>query len=165
MPDASERDGSTVRSYRDITAGLIFLALAIAFGWESTNYEMGRAVRMGPGFIPLALALMLGVLGLAVMLTGLNKYGEGEAGPVPWRGIALVGVALILFGAFGRELGLVPVVFLCTFVTALASVRNTLVSALGMSAALAAVCWVVFKLGLGISLATIGPVFGPLQIF
>ncbi|GLK82852.1 tripartite tricarboxylate transporter TctB family protein [Ancylobacter defluvii] len=165
MSDTPEQDGATVRSYRDITAGLIFLALAIAFGWESTNYEMGRPVRMGPGFIPLALALMLGALGLAVMLTGLNKHGEGDSGPVPWRGIALVGVALVLFGAFGRELGLVPVVFLCSFVTALASVRNTLSSALGISAALAVVCWVVFKLGLGISLSTIGPVFGPLQIF
>lgn len=165
MSDAPERDGTTVRSYRDITAGLIFLALAIAFGWESTNYEMGRAIRMGPGFIPLALAVMLGALGLAVALTGLRQHGEGEGGPIPWRGIALLGVALIIFGAFGRSLGLVPVVFICSFVTALASIRNTLASALGISATLAVLCWVVFKLGLGISLSTIGPVFGPLQVF
>lgn len=165
MSDTREPGGTPVRSYRDLVAGLIFLTLALAFGWEATNYEMGRAVRMGPGFIPLSLSLMLGALGLAIAFTGLRQHHLEEAGPLPWRGIALLGVALVLFGAFGRDLGLVPVVFLCAFVTALASVRNTLLSALSISVVLSVLCWVVFKLGLGVSLPTIGPVFGPLQVF
>ncbi|WP_102961230.1 tripartite tricarboxylate transporter TctB family protein [Mangrovicella endophytica] len=150
---------------RDVLAGLIFLAIAIAFGWEATNYELGRALRMGAGFIPLTLSALLGILGAIVVAAGLRREGETEVGPVPWRGILLVSIALILFGAYGRSLGLVPVVFLCSAVTALASARNTVLSALAIAAALSALCWLVFKLGLGVSLPTVGPLFGPLQVF
>ncbi|WP_158873926.1 tripartite tricarboxylate transporter TctB family protein [Antarcticirhabdus aurantiaca] len=154
------------RSRRDVLAGLIFLVIAIAFAWEATHYDMGRTIRMGPGFIPLTLAVLLGVFGAAVAVTGFrNKHDTAEAGPVSWRGIVLVCVSLVIFGAYGRQLGIVPVVFLCVFIVALASVKNTILSALAIAAALSALCWLVFKLGLGMSLPTIGPAFGPFQVF
>jgi hypothetical protein len=162
MPVITDSPQTVPRSRQDVAVGLI--AIAVAFGWEATNYEMGRAIRMGPGFIPMALAVILGVLGIAVALAGTVKHSGTEAGPVSWRGIVLVCVALVIFGAYGKTLGLVPVVFICSLITALASTRNTLFGAIAISASLAALCWVVFKLGLGMSLPTIGPVFGPLQI-
>lgn len=165
MPEITERPEAEPRSRQDVAVGLIFIAIAIAFGSEATSYEMGRAIRMGPGFIPMALAVILGALGVAVALAGTVKHAEAEAGPVSWRGIVLVCVALVIFGAYGKSLGLVPVVFVCSLITALASTRNTVLGAVGISAALALLCWIVFKLGLGMSLPTIGPVFGPLQIY
>lgn len=151
---------------RDVLAGLIFLVIALAFAWEATHYDMGRTIRMGPGFIPLTLAVLLGIFGAAVAISGFRKKNEAaETGPVSWRGIALVCISLVIFGAYGRQLGIVPVVFVCVFIVALASVKNTILSALGIAAALTVLCYVVFKLGLGMSLPTIGPAFGPFQRF
>ena len=153
-----------LRSRRDLVAGAIFLGIAAAFAWEATSYDMGRLIRMGPGFIPLVLAIMLGALGIGVMLVRSDPDAHESGRPIPWRGIALVSFALILFGAYGRMLGLVPVVFLATLVTALASRRNSILAAFGIAVALSALCYVIFKLGLGVVLPTIGPVFGPFEV-
>ena len=153
-----------LRSRRDLVAGEIFLVIAAAFAWEATSYDMGRLIRMGPGFIPLVLALMLGALAMAVMLVKTDPTEHETGRPIPWRAIALVSFALILFGAYGRMLGLVPVVFLATLVTALASRRNSILAAFAIAVTLSALCYVIFKLGLGIALPTIGPVFGPFEV-
>lgn len=165
MTDSPDFRRTRPRPPRDVIAGAIFLLIAAAFGWEATSYEMGQAIRMGPGFIPMSLAVLLAVLGATVAFVGMGKHDDAQAGPVAWRGIILVCVALVIFGAYARTLGLVPVVFLCALITSLASTRNTVVAALAIAVALAALCWAVFKLGLGLPLPTIGPAFGPFQIY
>ncbi len=119
---------------------------------------------MGPGFAPLTLSILLGVLGVGIALFGRGSGAE-EAGAIPWRGIVLVCAALVLFGTYCCDLGLLPVVFLCAFMTALASSRNSVLSAVWIAAALALLCWLVFKVGLGLTLPLVGPVFGPLQVY
>ncbi|KQT56901.1 MULTISPECIES: tripartite tricarboxylate transporter TctB family protein [unclassified Aureimonas] len=152
---------SGVTSRRDVFAGLIFVAFAAGFGWEASNYDMGRAIRMGPGFIPMTLAILLAVFGLMIIVSGLKKDERIERTPVPWKGIVLILAALVIFGEFGSLLGLVPVVFVGTAIVALASAKNSVVSALTIAASMAALCWLVFKVGLGITL----PTFGPLLTF
>lgn len=147
------------RVQRDVVAGAIFIAVALGFGWEATNYPLGRALKMGPGFIPLTLAVVMAVLGILVAAAGLKKNEAAEPEPVPWKAILLVLAALGAFGFGGPRLGLVPTTFLCSFVIALASTRNGARAALAIAACLSAVAWAVFKLGLGVSLPTFGPVF------
>ena len=148
-----------VRSRRDLFAGLIFVAAAASFALEASNYDMGRAVRMGPGFIPMTLAVLLAILGMIVGFTGFRRHETIEPSPIPWKGMALVVLALVIFGEFGATLGLVPVVFVGTAIVALASARNTIVSSLAIAACMSALCWLVFKVGLGITLPTFGPLF------
>ncbi len=144
---------------RDVVAGAIFIVVALAFGWGATGYDLGRALRMGPGFIPLTLAAILAILGVLVIVSGLRKEGQSEIGGVPWKSIGLVLVALALFGATGPTLGLVPVVFLCSVVVAIASTQNSILSALAIAALLTLLSWLVFRVGLSVSLPTFGPVF------
>jgi putative tricarboxylic transport membrane protein len=148
-----------------VAAGAIFLVIAAAFAWDATSYDMGRLIRMGPGFIPLVLAIMLGALAIGVAFARSDPDEHQSGHPVPWRGIVLVSFALILFGAYGRSLGLVPVVFLAAFVTALASRRNSILAAGLIAAGLSGLCFLIFKLGLGVALPTVGPVFGPFEVF
>ncbi len=150
-----------VTSRRDLLAGLVFIAIAAGFGWEASHYEMGRAIRMGPGFIPMTLAILLAVFGAMIIGAGLKKDERVEKTPIPWKGIVLILLALVIFGEFGSLLGLVPVVFLGTAIVALASARNPVRSALTIAACMSALCWLVFKVGLGITL----PTFGPLLTF
>jgi hypothetical protein len=152
------------RSHADVILGAIFVAVAAIFGWEATSYEMGQLVAMGPGFVPLSLSIILGTLGIAVAVFGRNE-GVDVSSSVPWRGVALVCVSLVLFGAYVRELGLLPTVFVCAFLTALASPQNSIFSAGSIAGALALLCWLVFKIGLGITLPLIGPIFGSFQVY
>ncbi|WP_152047458.1 tripartite tricarboxylate transporter TctB family protein [Aureimonas psammosilenae] len=144
---------------RDILAGAIFVVIALLFAWEGSNYPLGRALRMGPGFIPLLLAGTLTVLGICVLVSGLKKQERAEIGAVPWKGIAFVLAALVLFGEGGALLGLVPTVFLCVAIVALASSQNSVRDALGIAALITLLSWLVFKVGLSVSLPTFGPLF------
>lgn len=155
---------ASMPSRADFVAGTIFVAVAAVFGWEATDYEMGQLVAMGPGFVPLSLSVMLAALGIALALFGRNE-GVDASSAVPWRGMALVCVSLVIFGAYVRDVGLLPTVFVCAFLTALASSQNSIVSAASIAWALSALCWLVFKVGLGISVPLIGSVFGSFQVY
>ncbi len=148
-----------VRSRRNAITGAIFIAIAAGFGIEALNYPLGSPIRMGPGFIPLTLAGILATLGLIILIGGLREDERIDVAPIPWAGGALVMGSLILFGLFARQLGLVPIVFVCTTLTAMASKNNTIVSALTIAAVLSAACYLIFKVGLGITLPTFGPLF------
>lgn len=157
--DPSSAAVPPVRSRRNLITGLIFLAIAVGFAAEALNYPLGSPIRMGPGFIPLVLAGILAILGLAILVPALKEDERIEPTPIPWVGGALVMASLLLFGVFARTLGLVPIVFLCTALTAMASRNNTIVSALTMAVIMSIACYLIFKLGLGVTLPTFGPLF------
>ncbi|MEV0892613.1 tripartite tricarboxylate transporter TctB family protein [Promicromonospora sp. NPDC050262] len=56
------------RSTGDLVAGLIFLGLGAAFAVGALGYELGALLEMGPGYVPLALGLVLAALGLATVV-------------------------------------------------------------------------------------------------
>ena len=148
------------KSRQNVFAGLIFLAIAALFAIQGMRYDLGTMLQMGPGFFPVVLAGMLGILGVVVFIAGIRQSPEPVDGPVAWRAIVLICLALAIFAAGARALGLVPVVLLCTFLTAMASQKNSVVSAAIMSAVMAALCYLIFKVGLAVTLPTIGPWFG-----
>ena len=153
-----EQAGAT-RSLRDIFAGAIFLAIAIAFGVEGARYDFGSGIQAGPGFFPLILSALTAILGVLTIAVGLRRKSDDAPEVVPWRAIVLISLSLAVFAAGARLLGLVPVVFLCTFMAAMASTKNSLLSALATAAVMSLLCYLVFSVGLKISLPTFGTVF------
>jgi hypothetical protein len=143
---------------KDILSGLIFLGIAAAFGYAAAGYPLGTALRMGPGYFPLVLAGLLGVLGLAIIAKGITAAAaEGEIGPVPWRGVILITGALVFFGATIKGIGLGPGVFGAALLSALGSRLNGPLAALAIAVALTGLCILVFHYGLGLSVPVIGP--------
>lgn len=148
------------RSRQDVFAGVIFIVIAAIFAIEGARYEFGTPVKMGPGFFPVVLAILLAVLGIVILVIGLRNPPEPVDGDVPWRSIVLICASLAVFAAGARSLGLVPVVLICTFMTALASRQNTIQSAAVMAAVMAALCFLIFKIGLAVTVPTFGPLVG-----
>ena len=145
---------------RDVLAGLIFLGIAVAFGIEGWRYGLGDGVQAGPGFFPVILSVLTGIFGILTIGLGLRHRNVAEAEPVSWRGIFLICASLALFAAAGRLLGLVPIVFLCTVLAALASRKNSVASSLIIGVVMSALCFLIFEVGLAISLPTFGTLFG-----
>lgn len=125
------------RALKDILAGAIFIALGLAFAFGALAYDIGTPLRMGPGYVPLALGLLLAGLGILVIVKGFLA-GEGEPiGDVDWRAAALVTAALIFFGLTVRGLGVIGALFGASLLAALARsqtpVREALVIAVGLT--------------------------------
>ena len=145
------------KAYKDLLAGLIFIGLGAAFGYAAYGYDLGTALRMGPGAFPLLLAFIMAVLGVVVIVQGFVLGGYDEVGGIPWRGAILLLAALVFFGFTIRGLGLVPTLFVTVFISSLASRRNGPVKALIIAAVLTLFCVLIFSYGLGVPIALFGP--------
>jgi hypothetical protein len=106
--------------------------------------------------MPLALSLLLILLGLIILLAALREVGE-PVGAIAWRGIVFITLAPIIFGLTVRGLGFVGAVFITALFASFASLRMTPLRALLLSAALAAFSTAVFSYGLGLPFERIGP--------
>jgi hypothetical protein len=119
-----------IKSQKDFFSGLMFMAIGIAFAWGATNYTIGEGARMGPGYFPLMLGILLTVIGLFVTFEALVVETEdGEPiGKAAWKPLVFIIASNVVFGlllggmpklgipAMGLILGIIAL----TFVAALA---------------------------------------------
>ncbi|HUR89308.1 MAG TPA: tripartite tricarboxylate transporter TctB family protein [Ramlibacter sp.] len=122
-----------IKSQQDFFSGLMFMVVGIAFAWGATTYNVGEAARMGPGYFPLMLGVVLAALGGFIIFESLVVETEdGEPiGAWAWRPLGFIIAANLVFGvligglpsiglpAFGMMVGIVVL----TFVAALAGDR------------------------------------------
>jgi NADH:ubiquinone oxidoreductase subunit 2 (subunit N) len=95
-----------VRSPKDFIAGLMFVAIGIAAIVIATNYTLGTAARMGPGYFPRILGILMIVLGAVIALRSLRTQGA----PLPgwkWRPVLVVLGSVIVFGMIVNFAGIV----------------------------------------------------------
>lgn len=119
-----------IKSQKDFFAGLMFTAVGGAFAVGATTYTIGEGARMGPGYFPLMLGILLAVLGLFIVMESLMVETEdGEKiGRWAWRPLGFIIGANVLFGILLGGLpgiglppmGLIIAIFGLTFVAALA---------------------------------------------
>jgi hypothetical protein len=146
---------------KDLSAGLLFIAIAALFAFQTRELDMGTPLRLGPGAFPLLLAGVLGLLGLIIVAQAFRNPVTHEM-TIPWRGIALIVVAPVLFGLTVRGLGLVAAIALVVAVSAYASRRMSAKLAVALTIGLTVFCVLVFSVGLGLPLRLIGPWLGGL---
>ena len=147
---------------KDVASGVFFIAVGVLYGgiaWHSL--PMGSALEMGPGYFPIVLSGILVVLGVVIAGCALfaEKGSKTPFGLVPWRGLIMLSLATIVFGAFIEELGLLPGVFVTMLLATLSS-KSSLVRSLVISLSIALFCTVIFGYGIRLTLPIIGPFFG-----
>jgi uncharacterized membrane protein YidH (DUF202 family) len=136
--------------------GILFVAAGGFFAWQSLNMALGTAFRMGPGYFPFVLAVVLVVLGVVILLRSAKVESEG-LGPIAWRGMFFILAAPIFFGFTVRGLGFVPSIFFTALIAAFASQKMSLTMALVLSVLLTIFSVVVFNYGLGLPFQRFGP--------
>ena len=78
------------RSAKDVLAGLAFVGFGLAFAIGALAYDIGDPVRMGPGFFPLVVGVLLAILGALIAVTRSNEPDEEPISAPPWRAAALI---------------------------------------------------------------------------
>jgi hypothetical protein len=149
------------RSLPDLLAGGIFVLIGGAFAVGSLSHELGTPLRMGPGYFPLVVGAILVVLGLAVVVKGLIAGEVLSFGPIPWRAIAVITLALLFFGFTVRGLGFVPTSAVTALLTTLASRRIRPLTAVAVSAGLTVAATLIFVVGLQLRV----PMWGTWLVF
>ncbi len=142
---------------KDLLAGGTFVAFGLAFAITSSTYEVGTALRMGPGYFPLDLGSLLVLLGILIAVKGFVAADSDEIGPVPWKALALLVTAFLFFGFTVRGLGLVPALFVTVFLSALAGHRARVIPAVVIAGCLTVLSVLIFVIVLQLRL----PYFGP----
>jgi len=89
-----------IKSQKDFFSGLMFTVVGAAFAYGATGYSIGTGGRMGPGYFPLLLGIVLAVLGGFIMFYSLVEHTEdGEpVGKFAWRPITYILGANLVFG-------------------------------------------------------------------
>jgi len=120
-----------IKSQQDFFAGLMFTTVGVAFAWAATSFEIGVAARMGPGYFPLMLGILMAILGVVVTLRSIvveTEDGE-KVGAFAWKplgfiiaanlaiGVMLGGLPSIKLPAMGMIIG----IYALTFIASLAS--------------------------------------------
>ncbi|GLS12986.1 MULTISPECIES: tripartite tricarboxylate transporter TctB family protein [Hydrogenophaga] len=90
-----------VASQKDFFSGLMFMIVGGGFAWGAVDYEIGQAARMGPGYFPFMLGLLLVALGALVVLGSLRSGPPGgdKIGAFAWRPLVCILGANLVFGA------------------------------------------------------------------
>lgn len=130
-------------SQKDFFSGLMFTIVGITFAIGATNFTVGSAARMGPGYFPLLLGIVLAALGLIVTLQSFkSKATDGDPiGSIAWRplgfiiganlafGVLLVGLPSMGLPAFGLIVAIYALVIIAGYARPNSSLKESVILA------------------------------------
>ena len=143
-----------IKSQKDFFAGLMFTVVGVAFAWGATTYNVGTGARMGPGYFPLMLGIVMALIGLVIMFTGLSvETATGDPiGKWAWRQVFFILGANLAFGvllgglpSFGiPAMGLIIAIYALVIIAAQAGSKHALPSVLALATVLAIGSYIAF---------------------
>jgi hypothetical protein len=142
---------------KDFWAGVLYVTFGLSAIIIAANYPMGNAARMGPGWFPRALGILLILLGSALALRALKLKGT-PIDPWHWRPTATVLISVVIFGMIVPRVGVALSTIFLIVAASSASKEFKPREALISGVVLAALSVGVFVIGLNMQLP-IWPVF------
>ena len=96
-----------IKSQEDFWAGMMFIGFGALAIFVAQDYPFGTASRMGPGYFPTWIGIILVVLGGFISLSGFKNIGEGVS-KFAWKPMILLALAFSIFGWGIDHIGFVP---------------------------------------------------------
>ncbi len=146
----------SIKSQKDFFSGLMFMSVGVAFAWGAGSYSLGTGARMGPGYFPMALGVLLAILGAAITFKALVVGPEDgdKVGAFAWKPLVFIIAANLVFGAMIGGLpsiglppmGLMVGIVLLTFISSLAGDEFNFKEVAVLSVVLAFMSYLAFVL-------------------
>jgi Tripartite tricarboxylate transporter TctB family len=151
----------TARGMRkDLWTGILYVVIGVSAFLIARNYTLGSAGRMGPGYFPAAVSLLLVVIGSVIV--GRSFLVDGSTvRNFAIRPMAVVLCSIVAFGLLLTRAGFLVAGAVLVLGCAMASERFRLdwIPAIGMVGLIGA-CAFLFIGGMGIPMPLVGPWFG-----
>ena len=135
----------------DLWAGLLFASLGALSLWAGADYSLGVASRIGPGYLPRLLGILMAGLG-AFLVVRLAWTRESIDATVAWRPVALVLGSVVAFALVFEASGLVPAILVSVGIANYAMAENRWMTAVVLGALLAFFAWALFVKALSLPL-------------
>jgi hypothetical protein len=136
-----------IRNPKDFWAGVLFILVGAAAIVLGSRYNLGTAARMGPGYFPRILGMLLIVLGGILALRALRL--QGAAIPAfKWRPTLVVLGSVVIFGLIVTTVGMAISVVILIVLSSAASPEFRPKEAVIAGILLAALAVGVFVIGL-----------------
>lgn len=111
-----------IKNPRDFWAGVMFLAIGAGFAGIAVTYKLGTAARMGPGYFPFYLGLLLALLGAVIAVSAMRGRSAGPAvEKFYWKPIFWVLFPIVAFGVLLKIIGMVAAGMMVVVVSSIAS--------------------------------------------
>ncbi len=143
-----------IKSQKDFFSGLMFMSVGVAFAWGASTYTIGNGARMGPGYFPLALGVLLAVLGCVITFKALvvETVDGDKIGKFAWKPLIFIILANLVFGAMIGglpsihlpPLGLIAGIYALTFIACLAGDEFKFKEAFALGTILAVMSYFAF---------------------
>ncbi len=108
----------------------MFMGVGTAFAWGATTYNVGTGARMGPGYFPLMLGILLAFIGglITFKATTVETQDGDKIGKWAWKPLFFILAANFSFGILLGGLptmgipamGLIVGIYALTFISSLA---------------------------------------------
>ncbi|MDM0012530.1 tripartite tricarboxylate transporter TctB family protein [Variovorax sp. J22P168] len=143
-----------IKSQKDFFSGVMFAVVGVAFAWGATTYNVGSGARMGPGYFPLMLGILMAFIGLVIMFTGLTVETEDgqPIGKWAWKQVVFILGANLAFGVLLGGLpsigvpamGMIIAIYALVIISSLAGSEFNLPKVLILATALAVGSYIAF---------------------
>jgi hypothetical protein len=138
-----------IRNQRDFGAGIMYMVIGLFFAIVATRYNMGTAAKMGPGYFPFYLGLLMALLGLLVLVRSMGAKATIETIPkFNWKIIIQITGAVVLYALLLPRMGFLVAVVVLVLVSASASKDFTWKGSLLNATFLVIFTYSVFVVGL-----------------
>ncbi len=140
-----------VRSPRDLLFALFLIAVGLVGLLGARDLAIGETLRMGPGYFPMVLSVLLLAFGAVIGASSVVVEGP-PLGRWAWWPMEVVVGAIVLFGLVVERLGLALTTGALVVVSSLAAPERRWPEVLLFAVLLAAGCVVAFHTLLGLPL-------------
>jgi formate hydrogenlyase subunit 3/multisubunit Na+/H+ antiporter MnhD subunit len=132
---------------KDFWSGVMFLAIGLGFAFIARTYTLGTANRMGPGFFPFYLGLIMAGLGVVILFNSLRSKGEAVE-KFHWQPILWVLGSIVMFGVLLKAVGMIVAGILLVCGSSLGGEEFKVKGTLILAFVLVVFCSLVFVFGL-----------------
>jgi hypothetical protein len=134
-----------IRNKEDFWSGLLYFGCGLFFAGFATSYKMGTAAKMGPGYFPFWLGVLLSLIGAYIALTSIKKTAvQTEVEPFDWKTILTILGGVVAFGLLLQPMGLYVALLALIIISAFASHEFSWKGTLINAAVLLLLCSTVF---------------------
>ena len=137
-------------NWPELLAALALGAIGVFMVLEGSEFSLGSLKRMGPGYMPVAIGVAL--IGFSAGLVIESGFAARRPFPFSWRPVLAVSASMLFFAAAARPLGLIPATMGVVVLAAIAAAPFRPLRAALAGLVIAALGYLVFVLGLRISL-------------
>jgi len=136
-----------IKSQEDFWAGMMFIGFGLLAIYISREYPFGTASRMGPGYFPTWLGIIMSGLGVAIALGSLKTVGD-RVTAFAWKPMILLSLAFLIFGWAIDHIGFIPATAIMVLLGAAAGREFRIKEVIPLVIGLIIGCWALFIKGL-----------------